>query len=105
MAMTLRLILIIFFLLLNFQYSQQKNETVINRAVDLNGEFIPFASVYSDDEKSVLITTSDKEGKFIISKDKLKNSFVVISHSNFKDLKVSYENLNLNKTKIELRLN
>ena len=97
-AMTLRLILIIFFLLLNFQYSQQKNETVINRAVDLNGEFIPFASVYSDDEKSVLITTSDKEGKFIISKDKLKNSFVVISHSNFKDLKVSYENLNLNKT-------
>ena len=53
---------------------------------------------FSDDEKSVLITTSDKEGKFIISKDKLKNSFVVISHSNFKDLKVSYENLNLNKT-------
>ena len=56
------------------------------------------AKALSDDEKSVLVTTSDKEGKFIISKDKLKNSFVVISHSNFKDLKVSYENLKLNKT-------
>ena len=58
-----RLILTILFLFLNFNYSQKRNEVVINRVVDLNGEFIPFTSIYSDNEKFDLITTTNKEGK------------------------------------------
>ena len=93
-----RLILTILFLFLNFNYSQKRNEVVINRVVDLNGEFIPFTSIYSDNEKFDLITTTNKEGRFLISKNELKNSFVIISHSNFKDLKVSYNDLKSNNT-------
>lgn len=92
-----RITLCTIFLLSNFHFSKANNELIINRVVDSNGKIIPFTSIYSDENKSKLITTSNEKGKFIISKNEFEDSNIIISHANFNDLKVTLDDLKLNK--------
>ena len=94
-----RLLFFLFFLFFNFNfnYSQQEDYLYINRVVDSKGEPIPFTSILSKQEKNDLITTSNENGKFILSKKNIKGNTVTISHSNFEKLIISFDELKSNK--------
>jgi len=94
--MTPRLLFFLFFIFFNFIYSQKEDHLHIYRAVDSKGEGIPFTSIFSEYDKNNLITTSNQNGKFILSKKDIKEGGITISHSNFEKLIISFDDLKSN---------
>ena len=83
-------------------WASKTTMVITGRVTDPDGRSIPYANVYLKDGEAG--TTADREGRFILKTDGEKSWKLIISHSSFKSVEISMQEMNRLRGEITMEI-